>query len=173
MSPIYPMYQGIWVGAASNNSSFLDWDGDKMFRIAYLREGKHQPTIGAQLEFSHPSNTNVSAMIEWGPALEKSDIAFTFFGGIAGYEVDSHDDDPQMTPLLGAGLKLYLGDKIAIDATGSIKLWSDAGTTSLYHYEVGIRIAITHRLNLRAGLGKLYLGKQNVPSMQIGLGYTF
>ena len=173
MPPTYPLYQEIWVGAASNNSSFLDWDGDKMFRIAYLREGKQQPTIGAQLDFYHPGNTNVSAIVQWGPALGESNVAFTFLGGIAQYEVDSYYGGTRMTPLLGAGLKLYPGDKIAIDATASIKWRSDFDATNLYHYEVGVRIAITHRLNLRVGLGKLYLGYQSLPSMQVGLGYSF
>ena len=173
MSSIYPIYQRIWVSAANHNSSLLDWDGDKMFSIAYLREGKHQPTLGAQLEFSHPGNTNVSAMVQWGPASGKSNIAFTFLGGIAEYEVDSHYGETHMTPILGAGLKLYLGETIAVDAASSVKLRSDFDTTSLYHYEVGVRIAITRRLNLRAGFGKLFLGNQNVPSMQVGLGYTF
>ena len=171
MSPIYPMYQGIWVGAASNNSSLLDWDGDKMFRIAYLREGKHQPTLGAQLEFSHPSNTNVSVMTQWGPASGNSNVAVTFLGGVARYETDTWVT--HTTPILGAGLKLYPQDKIAVDATASIKFQSEFDTTSLYHYEVGVRIAIAHRLNLRVGLGKLYLGAQDISTMQVGLGYTF
>ena len=171
MSPIYPMYQGIWVGAASNHSSLLDWEGDKMFRIAYLREGKHQPTLGAQLEFSHPSNRNVSAMVQWGPASGKSNVAFTFLSGIARYETDTWV--PHTTPILGAGLKLYPQDKIAVDATASIKLQSEFDTTSLYHYEIGVRVSITHKLNLRVGLGKLYLGAQDISTMQVGLGYTF
>ena len=91
MPPTYPMYQGVWVSAVANNSSILDWEGDKMFRLAYLREGKAQPTLGAQLDFSHPDNTNVSVMIQWGPALEKSNVAFTFLGGVAKYEVDTLD----------------------------------------------------------------------------------
>ena len=171
MSSTYPMYQGIWVSAASNNSSLLDWEGDKMFRIAYLREGKYQPTLGAQLEFSHPGNTNVSAMVQWGPAFGKRNVGLTFLGGITKYK--GQYEKPHMTPILGAGLRLYPGDKIAINATSSIKFRSDFDTTSLYHYEIGVRIAITHRLNLRAGFSKLCLGSQNVPSMQVGLGYTF
>ena len=172
MSPIYPMYQGIWVGAASNNSSLLDWEGDKMFRIAYLREGKHQPTLGAQLEFSHPSNKNVSVMVQWGPASEKNNVAVTFLGGIARYETDTWVP-PHTTPILGAGLRLYPQDKIAVDAAASIKFQSEFDTTSLYHYEIGVRVSITHRLNLRAGLGQLYLGAQDISTMQVGLGYSF
>ena len=173
MPPTYPMYQGVWVSAANSNSSLHDREEDKMFRLAYLREGKNQPTLGAQLDFSHPGNTNVSAIAQWGPALEKSNVAVTFLGGIAKYEVDSHSDEPHMTPILGAGLKLYPGDKIAIDATGSIKFRSDFDTTSLYHYEIGARVYITPRLNLRVGFGKLFLGTQDIATMQIGLGLIF
>ena len=50
-----------------------------MFRLAYLREGKQQPELGAQLDFSYPDRTNVSAIAQWGPALENSHIAFTFW----------------------------------------------------------------------------------------------
>ena len=168
---IKPVYQGIWVSAA-DNSSFLDWEGNKMFRLAYLREGKTQPTLGAQLDFSHPDRTNVSAMVQWGsPDLGKSNIAFTLLGGIAEYE-----DSPRsthITPLLGAGLKFYPRDKIVIDATSSIKFRSDFDTINLYHYEAGIRFYITRQLSLRTGYGKLYLGKQNITTMQIGFGYTF
>ena len=170
-SPSYPVYQGVWASVAANNSSLLDWDGDKMFRLAYLREGKAQPTLGAQLDFSHPDNTNVSVMIQWGLALEKSNVAFTFLGGVAKYEVDTWTT--YTTPILGAGLKFYPQDKIAIDATSSIKVRSDFDATYFYHYEIGGRVYITPRLNLRVGYGKLYLGNQDIATMQIGLGYTF
>ena len=173
MSPIYPMYQGVWVSVASNNSSLLDWEGDKMFRFAYLREGKHQPTLGAQLEFSHSSNANVSAMVQWGPTVGKSSVAFTLLGGITEYEVTSWNGKTHMTPLFGAGLKLYPSDKVVFDATSSIKFRSDFDTTSLYHYEIGARVYITPRLNLRAGYSKLYLGRRNTSTTQVGLGYTF
>ncbi len=171
MPPTYPMYQGVWVSAANSNSSILNREEDKMFRLAYLREGKNQPTLGAQLDFSHPSNTNVSAMAQWGPALEKSDVAFTFLGGVAKYEIDTRTT--YTTPILGVGLKFYPQDKIVIDATSSIKFRSDYDMTSLYHYEIGGRVYITPRLNLRVGYGKLYLGNQDIATMQIGLGYTF
>ncbi len=171
MLPTYPMYQGIWVSAANSNSSLYDREEDKMFRLAYLREGKNQPTLGAQLDFSHPGHTNVSAIARWGPALKTSDAAFTFLGGIAKYEVNTWA--PHTTPVLGAGLKFYPGDKIAIDATGSIKFRSDFDTTSLYHYEIGARVYITPRLNLRVGYGKLFLGTQDITTTQIGLGFIF
>ena len=171
MSPTYPLYQGVWVSVASSNSSSLDWEGDKMFRLAYLREGKNQPTLGAQLDFAHPDNTNVSATIQWGPALENSNVAVTFLGGTAKYEAATWVT--HRTPVLGAGLKFYPGDKIAIDATGSIKFRSDFDTTNLYHYEIGARVYITPRLNLRVGYGKLHLGSQDIATMQIGLGFIF
>ena len=173
MPPTYPMYQGIWVSAASSNSSLHDWKEDRMFRLGYLREGKNQPTLGARLDFSHPGNTNVSVMAQWGPALEKSNAAFTLLGGIAKYEVDILTGETNTTPLLGAGLKFYPGDKIAIDATSSIKVQFDFDTTSLYHYEIGARVYITPRLNLRVGYGKLFLGTQDITTTQIGLGFTF
>ncbi len=172
-SPTYPMYQGVWVSAAGHNAPLRDWEGDKMFRIAYLREGKHQPTLGAQLDFSHPGNTNVSAMVQWGPALEKSNIAVMFLGGIAEYEADSRTRTTHTTPILGAGLKLYPSDKIVVDATGSIKVQSDFDATYFYHYEMGVRIYITPSLNLRAGYSKLYLGRRDTSTTQIGLGFTF
>ena len=178
MSPTYPMYQGVWVSAAAGNSSILDWDGDKMFRLAYLREGNAQSTLGAQLDFSHPDNTNVSAMVQWGPpALGKSNITFTLLGGIAEYENflarGTAARSTHMTPILGAGLKFYPREKIVIDATSSIKFRSDYDTTNLYHYEIGVRIYITHDLGLRAGYGKLYLGDRDITTLQLGLGYTF
>lgn len=173
MSQTNPMYQGIWVSAGTNKSSFPDWEGGRMFRLAYLREGKNQATLGTQLDFSHPDNTNVSAMIQWGPALHRSDAAFTFLGGIAKYKADLLTGKTNTTPILGAGLKLYPGDKIAIDATGSIKVLSVSDTRSLYHYEIGARVYMTPRLNLRVGFGKLYLGKRDIATMQIGLGFIF
>ena len=168
-APISPVHQGIWASISSNstdNASTLDWEGNYMFRLAYLREGKNQSTLGAQLDFYDLDRTNVSAMIQWGPALERSNAAFTFLAGATKYEADT-------SAILGAGLKLYPQDKITIDATSSIKVGSDFETTSLYHYEVGIRFYITRELSLRAGYGQLYLGDRNVPTIQVGLGYTF
>ena len=170
--PTSPIYQGLWVSIA-NSSSILDWEVEKMFRLAYLREGKNHPTLGAQLDFSHPENTNVSAMIQWGPDLKKSDAAFTLLGGVAKYETNIATGETYTTPILGAGLKFYPQEKIAIDATGSIKVPSAPDTTILYHYEMGARVYITPRLNLRVGYGKSYLGKQNIATMQIGLGFIF
>ena len=166
-----PIYQGI-----SASVSF-DWDERYMFKLAYLSEGKTHPTLGAGLDFSYPDRTNVNAMFQWGPALGESNVAFALLAGIAEYE-DFPASGPSarsthITPLLGAGLKLYPLDKIVIDATSSIKLRSDYDTTDLYHYEVGIRFYITRELSLKAEYGKLYLGNRNVTIMRFGLGYTF
>ena len=184
MSSAYPMYQGGWVSAGSNS---LDWEVDKMFRLAYLREGKNHPTLGAQLEFSHPGSTNVSAIMQWGPIADKNRPAFTILGGVAKYETYTPTDEADTPigeadpptgqtytrPLLGAGLKFYPRDKIAIEATGSIKFPSDADTTSIYHYEIGARVYISPRLNLRVGYGKLYLGNRDIATMHVGLGFIF
>ena len=170
-SPPSAIYQGIWASVSTDDASTFDRDGSYMFRLAYLSEGKTHPTLGAQLDFSYPDRTNISAMVQWGPALEKSNVAFTFLGGVAKYEVDTWTT--YTTPILGAGLKFYPQDKIAIDATSSIKVRSDFDATYFYHYEVGIRFYITPRLNLRAGYGQLYLGDRNVSTIQVGLGYTF
>ena len=165
-----PIYQGIWASVAADNASISGSDGSYMLRVAYLREGKNHPTLGAQLDFS-PDRTNMSAMFQWGPALGESKVAFTLLGGIAAYE-----DSPRSThttPIFGGVVKFYPRDKIVIDATSSIKFRSDFDETYFYHYEIGGRIYITPRLNLRVGYGKLYLGNQDIATMQIGLGYTF
>ena len=173
-----PLYQRIWVSFAADNASISGSDGSYMLRLAYLREGKTHPTLGAQLDFSYPDRTNVSATVQWGPpALGKSNIAFTLLGGIAEYEnflaTGTAARSTHMTPILGAGLKFYPRDKIVIDATSSIKFRSDYDTTGLYHYEIGARFYITREVNLRIGYGKLYLGNRNFTTIQVGLGYTF
>ena len=164
-------HQGIWASVSTDDPTTFDLDSDKMFRLAYLREGKAHSTLGAQLDFSYPDRTDVSTMFQFGPALGKSKFALTLLGGIAEYE-----DSPRSThttPILGAGVKFYPWDNIAIDATTSIKDRSNHDTTVLYHYEIGARVYITRELNLRVGYGKLYLGDEDVTTMQIGLGYTF
>ena len=170
-------YQGIWVSFAADDASISGSDGSYMFRLAYLREGKTHPTLGAQLDFS-PDRTNMSAMFQWGPpALGKSNIAFTLLGGIAEYEdfpaTKTSVRSTHTTPILGAGLKFYPRDKIVIDATSSIKFRSDYDMTDLYHYEIGARFYITRELNLRIGYGKLYLGNRDLTTIQVGIGYTF
>ena len=181
-SPLPPpppprIYQGIWVSFAADDASTFDWDGSYMFRLAYLREGKNQSTLGVQLDFSYPDRTNVNAIVQWGPALAKSNLTFTLLAGIAEYEnflaTGTAARSTHMTPILGAGLKFYPRDKIAIDATSSIKFRSDYDTTTLYHYEIGSRFYITRELNLRIGYGKLYLGNRDFTTIQVGLGYTF
>ena len=172
-----PERQGIWASIAANDASTSDRDDGNTFRLAYLREGKAQPTLGAQLDFSYPDRTNVSAIGQWGPALENSNIGLTFLGGITEYENffarDTAARSTHTTPILGAGLKFYPQDNIVIDVTSSIKIQSDIDTTNLYHYEIGIRFYTTRELSLRAGYGKLYLGDRNVSAIQVGLGYNF
>ena len=170
--PDPPIYEGIWASVSTDDASTFDRDGSYMFRLAYLLEGKNRSTLGAQLDFSYPDRTNMSAMVQWGPRPPgKSKITFTLLGGIAAYE-----DSPRpthTTPIFGGGVKLYPRDRIVIDATGSIQLQQGSDTMDLYHYEVGIRFYITRELSLRAGYGQLYLGDRNVPTIQVGLGYTF
>ena len=169
--PREPEHQGIWVSVAANDASTSDWDEGNTFRLAYLREGKTQPTLGARLDVSHPDRTNMSAMLQWGPALGESKVAFTLLGGIAAYE-----DSPRSThttPIFGGSLKFYPRDRIVIDATGSIKSRSELDTSNFYHYEVGIRFYITPELGLRAGYGKLYLGDEDITTLQIGIGVNF
>ena len=176
VSPTYPMYQGIWASVAANDASTSDRAGGNTFILGYLREGKTHPTLGARLYF-FPDRTNMSALFQWGPALENSDITFTFLGGVAEYEdfraENTRARSTHTTPILGAGLKFYPRDNIVIDATSSMKLRSDFDTTNFYHHEIGFRFYITSELSLRAGYGKLYLGDRNITTMQIGFGYTF
>ena len=171
------IYQGVWVSVSADDASTFDWDGSYMFRLAYLSEGKNQSTLGAQLNFSYPDRTNLSAMFQWGPALENSNIAFTLLGGIAEYEdspaTKTSVRSTHTTPIFGGVVKFYPRDKIVIDATSSIKFRSDYDMTDLYHYEIGARFYITRELNLRIGYGKLYLGNRDLTTIQVGLGYTF
>ena len=170
------IYEGIWAGISADNASTPNWDGSNTFRLAYLREGKTQPTLGAQLDLSL-DRTNVSAIGQWGPALENSNIGLTLLGGITEYEnffaSGTGARSTHTTPILGGGVKLYPQDNITIDATSSIKVRSDFDTTNLYHYEIGIRFYTTSELSLRAGYGRLYLGDRNISTIQVGLGYTF
>ncbi len=170
-SPPATIYQGIWASISTDAPFIFDRDGNYMFRLAYLREGKSQSTLGAQLDFS-PDRTNMSAMVQWGPRPPgKSKVTFTLLGGIAAYEDSLRST--HTTPIFGGGVKLYPRDRIVIDATGSIQLQQDSDTMDLYHYEVGGRFYITDKLSLRAGYGQLFLGDQNVSTIQFGLGYTF
>ena len=166
-------HQGIWASISSiSTDSASTLDLDYMFRLAYLREGKNRSTLGAQLNFFYPDLTNMSAMVQWVPRPPgKTKATFTLLGGIAAYE-----DSPgstHTTPIFGGGVKLYPWDRIVIDATGSIQLRQDSDTMDLYHYEGGIRFYITRELSLRAGYGQLFLGDQNISTIQVGLGYAF
>ena len=171
-APISPVHQGIWASVSAEAASTFAGDGSYMFGLAYLREGKNQSTLGAQLNFSFPDRTNMSAMVQWGPRPPgKTKATFTLLGGIAAYE-----DSPRpthTTPIFGGGVKLYPRDRIVIDATGSIQLQQGSDTMDLYHYEVGLRFYLTRGLNLRAGYGQFFLGDQNVSTIQVGLGYNF
>ena len=171
-APTSPAHQGIWASVSAEAPSTFAGDGSYMFGLAYLREGKNRSTLGAQLNFFAPDYTNMSGMIQWGPRPPgKSKVTFTLLGGIAAYE-----DPPRSTyttPIFGGGVKLYPRDRIVIDATGSIQLQQGSDTMNLYHYEVGLRFYMSHKLSLRAGYGQLFLGDQNVSTIQVGLGYTF
>ena len=170
-SPPSAIYQGIWASVSADGASTFAGDGSYMFRLAYLREGKTHPTLGAQLDFS-PDRTNMSAMFQWGPRPPgKSKATFTLLGGIAQYEDSSRAT--HTTPIFGGGVKLYPRDRIVIDATGSIQLQQGSDAMDIYHYEVGVRFYITDKLSLRAGYGQLFLGDRNVPTIQVGLGYAF
>ena len=191
-----PRHEGIWVNHAwlgnvfENGTSAFDWSSGDTLSFAYLREGKTHQTFGAQLDVSYHNSTDSSAMLQWGPALGKSPIAFTFLGGVTGYKIsdsdrfettrtspavnrDVSDASSYITPVLGASLKLYPLDSIAVDATGSLKLPSVFDATYLHHYEIGMRIYIARPLNLEIGYGQWYIGSRSITRMQIGLGFTF
>ena len=44
------VHQGIWASISADAPSTYDKDGNYMFRLAYLLEGKNQSTLGAQLD---------------------------------------------------------------------------------------------------------------------------
>ena len=69
--PAPRIYQGIWVSFAADDAFISGSDGSYMFRLAYLREGKNQSTLGAQLDFSYPDRTNVNAIVSVGTRLSK------------------------------------------------------------------------------------------------------
>ena len=168
------IHQEIWANHAWSSvlKDGASASGGNMFRLAYQRESKTHQTLGAQLDFAYQNPENARVTVQWESALAKSPVAFTLLGGVARYR--SSDSNPtHITPILGAGLKLYPLDRITIDATSSIKLRSVFDTTHLYHYEMGVRVNITHRLNLRIGYGQWYLGNQNITNMQVGIGVTF
>ena len=171
-APASPVHQGIWAIVSAEVASTFAGDGNYMFGLAYLREGKNQSTLGVQLNFSYPDRMNMSAMVQWGPRPPgKTKATFTLLGGIAQYEDSSQPT--HTTPIFGGGVKLYPRDRIVIDATGSIQLQQGSDTMDLYHYEIGIRFYTTRELSLRASYGQFFLGDQNVSTIQVGLGYAF
>lgn len=192
---------------SESSVSILNWGRGDVLSLAYLREGKAHQTLGAQLDFSYqdPSMydgsllmrkvSNASATVRWGPALRNVPITFTILAGVAGY-VSSDSDQfkarqtaseassrlTHITPVLGASLKYYPLEEIAVDAAVSIKLLSDDAasnaesaftTTHLHHYELVIRAYLNSNLNLRAGYGQWNLGDRQIDAVQIGLGFTF
>ena len=195
------LHQGLWAShgwaedVQRNDRSVSRWDRGDLVRLSYLSEGKGYQTLGVNLDYSYQIPDNINATIEWGPAIKDGAIAFAFLGGVArnrspdsGLIEASHgaktalDDPTQITPFLGASLKLYPLDTVTVDVAGSIKLRSidtfSSGESNsiekhLQHYEMGIRVYVTPTLNLRVGYGKWYLGNRGNASVQIGLGVTF
>ena len=187
-------HEGVWASHSwssfvQNNAPFnSDWERGNLVNLAYLREGKGFPILGAQLDFGYENSINTSAIVQWGPRMKESAIAFAFLAGIAGYR-DSDSDiaqnsnrPTQLTPLVGGSLKFYPLDRASIDFAGTIKLRSTNGAgdresdftrTLLHHYEMGIRLYISPSLNLKAGYGEWRLGEYHNTSVQVGLGATF
>ena len=187
-------HEGVW--ASHSWSSYVqnnrplnsDWARGDVVSLAYLMEGKGFQILGAQLDFGYENSINTSAIVQWGPRMKESAIAFAFLAGIAGYRdsdsdlVQNSNRPTQLTPLVGGSLKFYPLDRVVVDVTGSIKLRSensDADRNSsftkeyLHHYEMGMRIYISPTLNLKAGYGESRIGEYNNTSVQIGLGATF
>ena len=195
------LHQGLWAShgwtedVQRNGRSVSRWDRGDLVRLSYLSEGKGYQTLGLKLDYSYEFPDNINATIEWGPAVKDGPIAFSILGGVARYRnpdsgfIDARDgartalDDPtQITPFLGASLKLYPMDIVTVDVAGSIELRSTDIFSSgefnsiekhLQHYEMGIRVYVTPTLNLRGSYGKWYLGNRGNESVQIGIGVTF
>lgn len=195
------LHQGLWAShgwaadVQRNDRAVSHWDRGDLVRLGYLSEGKGYQTLGVKLDYSYQFPDNINATIEWGPAVKDGPIAFSILGGVARYSNPdsglieaSHDaktdfDDPtQTTPFLGVTLKLYPLDTVTVDVAGSIELRSidtfsrgefNSFEEHLQHYEMGMRIYVTPRLNLRVGYGKWYLGNRGNESVQIGIGVTF
>ena len=187
-------HEGVW--ASHSWSSYVqnnpplnsDWERGNLVSLAYLREGKGFQILGAQLDFGYENPINTSAIVQWGPQMKESAIAFAFLAGIAGYRdsdsdlVQNSNRPTQLTPLVGGSLKFYPLDRASIDFAGTIKLRSTNGAgdresdftrTLLHHYEMGIRLYISPTLNLKAGYGEWRIGEYNNTSVQVGLGATF
>ena len=189
--PDIPLQQEIWANYAWSSNVFEDgasvfnWNRGDMISLTYMCESRTHQMFGAQLDYSFQSPSNMSVTFQWGPALEKSSIAFTLLGGITRYSNSDStrtspnfnkqvsDESNYITPILGASLKYYPQDRVTVDITGSLKLPSNFDTTYLYHYEIGTRIYINDSLNLKIGYSQWYLGGWNIKRMQIGFGITF
>ena len=187
-------HEGVWAShswssyVAEDTRFVSDWERGNLVSLAYLREGKGFQIIGAQLDFGYENSINTSAIVQWGPRMKESAIAFAFLAGIAGYRdsdsdlVQNSNRPTQLTPLVGGSLKFYPLDRASIDFAGTIKLRSTNGAgdresdftrTLLHHYEMGIRLYISPSLNLKAGYGRWRLGEYDNTSVQVGLGATF
>ena len=187
-------HEGVWAShswsshVAENTRFVSDWERGNLVSLAYLREGKGFQILGAQLDFGYENPINTSAIVQWGPRMKGSAIAFAFLAGIAGYRdsdsdlVQNSNRPTQLTPLVGGSLKLYPLDRVVVDVTGSIKLRSENSASDrsssftkeyLHHYEMGIRLYISPTLNLRAGYGRWRLGEYYNTGVQVGLGVTF
>lgn len=189
--PLPPEHRGAWAShswsSVPKNGRFnSDWERGDVASIAYLGEGKGLQTLGARLDFAYENSTNTSAVVQWGPALRDSHIAFAILAGVAGYRSSEPSfsrarQSTEITPLLGGSLKFYPLDRVVVDLTGSIKLRSansggrESSFTEEYfhHYEMGIRLYITPSINLKAGYGRWRLGEYDNTSVQLGLGNTF
>lgn len=172
-----PLHKGIWTSRTlsdnvfKNSASVSNWGRGDVLSLAYLYEGKDRWTLGAQLDFSDqdpalikiPYLNSVTCQLGYPPLRGIPIVLTMLFGGVAEYRrSDSF--------ILGLGLKGYLGNRVAIDATSSIGRRSQQ--FYFYHYEVGIRCYIYQFLNLRVD-GRRYLGDRSTTEIRMGLGITF
>ena len=171
-----PLHREIWVAWSTavfkERVPVFDLDRGGVFSLAGLYERKGRWMFGAQLDLSY-QDIAVPYRSSWagqlGVPLGRSPIMVSIVGGVAEY-----GRSDSATPILGASLKGYLGNRVTIDTTGSIYFRSIHGTLNNEEsIEVGIRFYnIYDALFLRLG-SKLYLGNRNLTTMQIGLGYSF
>ncbi|MDE0087760.1 MAG: outer membrane beta-barrel protein [Candidatus Poribacteria bacterium] len=159
--------QEIWANYAWSNNVL---EGDAI-SLTYLCESKNYQTFGGQLDYFYQNPSNMSATFHWGSDLGKVPITFTFLGGVARYS--NVNESIYITPILGAGLKYYPRDEVAIDVTGLVKLPSTFDTTFFYNCELGARFYINDSLNLKIGFSQWYLGSRNITRMQLGFGFIF
>lgn len=197
----FPFHQGIWVSHGWSDNIHDDgeyvsqWDRGDILSFSFLSEGKGHRTLGVQLDFSYHIPANTSAAVQWWPAIKQSSVGFALLGGVARYSDDdsagiqssgaggdASDESHHITPFLGASLKFYPLDSVAVDGAISAKLRpmdtfptaeSDSLAKYLHHYEFGTRIYITPALNLKLSYGKWFLGDRGSTTVQVGLGVTF